>query len=443
MAIIIIKDDDLDFMFLKNVIKNRTVKNAGWLIAEKVIQMAISLFVGLLTARYLGPSNYGLINYAAAYTAFFSSFCTLGINSLLVKEFVDHPEKEGEIIGTTLLLRGISSIFSAITIIGIVSIVDMGEKTTILVVALCSLGLVFHIFDTFSFWFQRHLNSKVSAFATLIAYIIISVYKMFLVVTGKDVFYFALSSSIDYVCIAIILFIAYRRYGGKKLSFSWEYGKSLLSKSHHFILSGLMGSIYGQTDKLMLKQLLDTSEVGYYSTAIHLCNMWCFILAAIINSMYPSIMEAHNTNEEKFEKLNRQLYAIVFYVSIFVSLCFCLFGGLAIKILYGKSFLPAVAPLKIITWYTAFSYLGVARNAWLVCKNKQKYIVKTYFFAAIINVALNFVFIPLMGASGAALASLITQIFTGILLPLLIKELRENAILMLKAISLKDVFPKK
>ena len=431
------------YNILKTNSERKILKNTGWLIAEKIIQIVISLFVSVLTARYLGPANKGLIDYAGAYTAFLGSLCTLGINSLLVKEIVDNPEKEGEVIGTSLILRAISSVFSSLVIIGVVNVVDRGEPTTILVVALCRLGLVFQIFDTFNFWFQRYLKSKVTAFATLVAYIIISAYKVFGMITGQNVAFFALSSSIDYICIAIITFAAYKKYGGKKLSFSWKYGKSLLSKSHHFILSGLMGSIYGQTDKLMLKQLLDTSEVGYYSTAIHLCNMWCFILAAIINSMYPSIMEAHNTNEEKFEKLNRQLYAIIFYVSIFVSLCFCLFGGLAIKILYGKSFLPAVAPLKIITWYTAFSYLGVARNAWLVCKNKQKYLVKTYFFAAIINVALNFVFIPLMGASGAALASLITQIFTGILLPLLIKELRENAILMLKAISLKDVFPKK
>ena len=52
-------------------LKNATVKNASWLIMGKVAQMAISLIVGVLTARYLGPSNYGLINYASAYTAFF------------------------------------------------------------------------------------------------------------------------------------------------------------------------------------------------------------------------------------------------------------------------------------------------------------------------------------------------------------------------------------
>ena len=67
------------------------VKNAGWMIAGKIVQMLIGFVVGLLTARYLGPGNYGLINYAGAYTTFFAAICTLGINSVIVKEFVDAP----------------------------------------------------------------------------------------------------------------------------------------------------------------------------------------------------------------------------------------------------------------------------------------------------------------------------------------------------------------
>jgi len=424
---------------IKKFIKNRTVKNAGWLIGARIVQMIISLVVGLLTARYLGPSNYGLINYASAYTAFFSSLCTLGINSLLVKEFVDNPNDEGKIIGTTLGLRAISSFLSAIATVGIVCVVDMGEKTTIAVVALCSIGPIFHVLETFNFWFQKRLQSKVTAIATLTAYIATCIYRLFLIITGQNVMYFALASSIDYICVGAILLISYKRCGGKKLNFSWKYGKNLLSRSYHFILASIMVAIYGQTDKLMLKHMMNTTEVGYYSTASAVCSMWVFVLTAIIDSMYPSIMEANKQNEELFKKRNRQLYAIVFWVSVFVSLCFTLFGGLLIKILYGEAYLSAVSPLKIITWYTAFSYLGVARNAWMVCKDKQKHLKSIYFLAAVCNVILNFIFIPLWGASGAAVASLISQVLTSIILPLFIKGLKENSVLMLEAICLKGI----
>ena len=421
-------------------LKNRTLKNAGWLVGEKIIQVIISLVVSLIMARYLGPSNFGLINYATSFTAFFAPLCTLGINSLLVKEFVDKPDREGEVIGTSLVLRGISSILSAITIIAVVNVIDKDEPTTILVVGLCSIGLVFQVFNTFNYWFQRYLRSKFTAIATLIAYLITAVYRVILIITGQNVVWFALATSVDYICLAVILFIFYRKSNGQHLRFSWGYGKSLLSRSKYLILSGMMVAIYGHTDKLMLKQMLDLSETGFYSTATTINTMWCFILAALIDSMFPSVMEAHKSgNEALFKKKNRQMYAIVFYISMTVAVLFNIFAELIIYILYGNAYMSAAMPLRIISWYTAFSYLGVARSAWIVSENKQGHLIKLYAAAALGNVVLNYLLIPMWGASGAAVASLVAQILTGFILPFCIRDLRPNAKLMWEAICLKGI----
>ncbi len=422
-----------------NFLKKKEVQNAGWLMGGKIAQMVISLVVGMLTARYLGPANYGLIGYASAYMAFFMAFCTLGLNAIMVKEFVDNPAEEGTVIGTTLVMRAVSSILSGVLIVLIVSFIDADEPTTIAVVALSCLGLVFHVFEVFQYWFQAHLQAKVTAIVVFIAYVATAIYKVILLILGKNVLFFAFATSVDYIVVAILLMLAYKKHGGKRLRFSWPYGKRMLRSSCHFIMSGLMVSIYGQTDKLMLKQMLNETSVGYYSTATTICTMWCFVLTAIIDSLVPSIMEANNKNEELFKKRNRQLYAIVFYVSLAVSVLFLIFADLAISILYGKVYLPAATPLRIITWYTAFSYLGVARNTWLVCKQRQKYLKYIYVLAIVLNITLNSIFIPMWGASGAALASLITQVGTSIVLPFLIPGLRDNAKLMLEAICLKDV----
>lgn len=422
-----------------NVLKNKTAQNAGWLIGGKVAQMIISFIVSVLTARYLGPSNYGLINYASAYIAFFTAFCTLGINSVIVKEFVDKPEDAGVTIGTTLILRLISSALSVITIIAIVCVVDRNEPTTIVVVALSSLSVIFHIFETFNYWFQSQLKSKVTAVASLCAYVITSIYRILLLILHKNVIWFAFATSVDYICVAVFLLFVYKKSSGLPLRFSWSYGKRLLGQSHHFILSGLMVAIYGYTDKLMLKHMLGEREVGLYSIATALCTIWCFVLSAIIDSVYPSIMEANQKDEKLFRQRNKQLYAIVFYVSMAVSVLFQVFAPLIVKILYGEDYAGAVDPLRIITWYTAFSYLGVARNAWIVCKGRQKYLKYIYFLAAISNVGLNLIFIPLFGASGAAVASLIAQVLTSLILPFFIRPLKENSILMMEAILLKGI----
>lgn len=401
--------------------------------------MLISLIVGLITARYLGPTNYGLVNYAAAYTAFFSSLSSLGINSVLVKELIDHPEENGEILGSSIMMRLISGGLSALTIVSVVMIIDRNEPVTIMAVGLASLGLIVNAFETFNYWFQSKLKSNVTAVALLLAYAITAIYKVYLVVTGKSVIYFALATSIDYVCLAAILFLCYKKEKGQILKVSIATCKRILSHSRHFILPGLMVAIYGQTDKLMLKQMISETEIGYYSTAVSICGMWTFILAAIIDSMYPVIMQSNRAGDyKKFEKLNKQLYAIVFYISVLVSIAIAFLAEPIVLILYGIEYLPAVAPLRVITWYTAFSYLGVARNAWIVSMNKQNYLIWVYLASAAANVVLNCMCIPLWGAVGAALASLVAQIFTIAVVPFFIKPIRRNAMLMIEAICFKN-----
>ncbi len=419
--------------------KNKEVKNAGWLIGGKIVQMLLALLVGILTARYLGPGNYGLVSYGTSYTAFFVAFCALGLNSVIIKDFLDNPDEQGEAIGSAIFMRLIASVLSVLMIVCIVIILDGNEPLTITVVGLCSLGLVFNIFETFHYWFQSQYKSKVSAIATLVAYVVTSAYKIILLATGADVRWFAFATSVDYIVVALFLYGAYRRYRGAKLRVSLRKSKSLLKSSYHYILSSMMIAIYAQTDKVMLKQMMDEGEVGYYTTATTVSSMWIFILQAIVDSMYPTILRLKKEDQEQYERKNRQLYAIVFWLSFFVAVCLLLLGDFAVNLLYGSAYMPAGNILKIAIWYQAFSYLGVARNAWIVSEGKQKYLKYMYGAAAAVNVVLNILFIPMLGGMGAALASMITQVATSIVLPACIKELRPNVKLMLEGICLRKL----
>ena len=221
------------------------------------------------------------------------------------------------------------------------------------------------------------------------------------------------------------------------MKISFNRAKNILSKSYNFMLSSLMFAVYAQTDKLMLRFFHGNEAVGYYATASSLSNIWYFILAAIMSSMYSSIAEAYNADRVLFKKKNKQMYAIVFYISATISVGYTLFGKLIITIMYGEAYLPSVMPLKILTWYATFNYLGIARNSWVACENKQKYLKYAFGAAAIVNVGLNLLFIPVWGVNGAAVASLLAQLTTTIIAPFFIKGLRENSIMMLEAIRFK------
>ncbi len=419
--------------------KQKGVRNALWLMGGNVVHKLIAFLVGIWTARYLGPANYGLISYASAYTTFFFSVATLGIHAVLVKQFVDDPDRSGQALGTTLVLQGCAALASMGMILLLTFVVDYGEALTILVVFFSSLSLLFQMLDSVKYWFQARLASKYAAIGATVAYLISSGYKVFLLATGKPVQWFALAASLDHLCAGGILLIAYRRLGGPRLQFSPALARKLLKASCPYIFSGLMVSVYAATDRLMLKQLVSQEAVGLYGTALSLANVWVFILAAIIDSMKPGILSAYQEAPGTFEKKNRQLYALIFYLSVAVALLVILFAEVGIGLLYGPAYRGAVPALRILAPYVAFSYLGVARDSWVICENRQKYLPWLYMGAAILNVGLNWLLIPFMGISGAALASLVTQICTVFVLPLIIKPLRPNGKLMWDAVCLRNI----
>ena len=142
------------------MIHNRTVKNAAWIIGCRIVQALLGLVVTMLSARYLGPSGYGLLNYAASLVAFLVPVMQLGLNGTLVQELISEPEHEGETMGTALCLTFLSGAACVIGISAFSAIVNRGEVQTILVCILYSLLLLVQSIEMIQYWFQAKLLSK-------------------------------------------------------------------------------------------------------------------------------------------------------------------------------------------------------------------------------------------------------------------------------------------
>lgn len=419
-------------MKLKN---NRILKNASWIIACKVIQALISLLIGTLTARFLGPSNFGLINYAASLVAFVLPIMQLGLRSIMVHEFVNRPTEEGKILGTSLGMCLISAVACIIGVTSFAMIANRGEKITIIVCFLYSLCLIFQAIEMAEYWFQAKLLSKYSSIAILIAYVIVSLFRTFLLVAGKDIYWFTVAYVIDYCVIGVLLLFFYKKKGGERLSFSFELAKAMLNKSRFYIVSTMMTTIFQQTDKIMLKLMLNEAQTGFYSVAITVTGMSSFIFIAVIDSVRPTILENKKEQSEHYERNLSLLYSVITYMSLLQSIAFTLLASPIVNILYGADYAPSIPLLRITVWYVTFSYFGMIRNIWILAEQKQKYLWIINLSGALMNVALNAVLIPLIGASGAAVASLVTQFFTNVIVNYIIRPVRYNNKLMLKGLN--------
>ena len=163
-------------MMKKPTESGKIVKNATWLIACKVVQSLLSFVIGTLSARYLGPGNYGIIDYAAAIVSFMVPVVQLGLRSTLVHEIIAAPDSEGKTLGTSLFMSTATSFLGIFGVIAFTAIANPNDPETMLVCALYSISLVFQATEILQYWFQAKLLSKYIAITSLAAYVVVSAY---------------------------------------------------------------------------------------------------------------------------------------------------------------------------------------------------------------------------------------------------------------------------
>ena len=399
------------------------------------MQSACSFIIGVFTARYLGPTSYGLISYAASIVAFFLPIMQLGFSSTLVREIVNQPEREGQVLGTSLVLNIISSIACVIGITTFSFLSTPTETETIVVCGLYSLSLVFQASEMIQYWFQAKLLSKYPSIVSLVAYVVVSLYKVYILIAGKSVRWFAVTHVIEACIIASALLIIYLKCGKQKLSFSFELAKEMFSRSKHYISAAMMVVVFQQTDRLMLKWMLNETETGYYSASLTCLGITGFVFMAIIDSARPSILESKKRSEKEYAEKLTMLYTVVNLLSLAQSIAMTVFAKMIIGIIFGADFLPASRVLQVAVWYTAFGYYGTVRNVWILAEEKQQYLWKINLAGATLNVVLNFILIPILGGVGAAIASLATQLFTNVVLCFVIKPIRPCLRYMIESVK--------
>lgn len=414
------------------------LKNTAWLVAGNIATMIVQLIIGAISARYLGPTNYGTLNYVAAYISLFSIICELGLTITIVNELVNHQESEGRYVGSAIAMRLVASIVSMASLLIIVDVVD-NDPVVSGVAFIRSVGLIFDSFNTISFWYQSKLQSKYTTIYEFIAYAISSAYKVAILILQKDIYWFAAATTVDSALIALFLFIGYRKHSSQGLSFDFGICKKLFKVGLPFIFSGIMVYIYGQTDRIMIGKMMTQTDVGFYSCASTIGTLVGFVPQALMNSSKTVIMEQHLVNYEKFELRMRQSLAAVLWFMNLYALFMLLFGRYFILILFGGDYLPALDALNILIWSYGLSYAGTLRNIWLICEEKRSYATIFSIIGAVINVGLNLVMIPAFGIVGASVATVFTSALTTFIGPAMFRDTRRFSVLFFEGFFLRKV----
>ena len=406
------------------------------------MRMLAGLLVGIWVARYLGPAQFGLFSYAVAFAALFSSIAKLGLDSIMVRDLVREPAQRDIYMGTAFWLKLAGSL-AMLGVIGIALQLTTSDSTTRLYIFIIASGAIFQPFEVVDFYFQSKVLSKFVSICKLIQLTISSLIKIFLIYIDSGLFWFVIVSLIDQITLAATLYLAYRyqKIGMYFKHFNRHVAKKLLIDSWPLVLSGLAVMIYMRTDQIMIKEMLGEKEVGLYSAATRISEIWYFVPILITNSIFPAILNVKKNSPKYLFRL-RVLFSVLVWIGILVAAITAFIYDWLIIFLYGQDYQQAGQVLMIHIWGGIFVALGAASGSWFVSENLQRYALYRTLLGASVNIALNFVLIPKYGILGAAIGTVVAQSVAALFFDILTAKTRVLFFTKLKSIFLIGITKK-
>lgn len=402
---------------MKNILASAVVKNILWLSFDKIFRLFVALVVGIWVARYLGPSDYGKLNYVLAFISIIIAFSTLGIDNFLVKELIERPQEKESLMGTAFILRLTAVLISSLIILPTFFALSVPANYYQIYFILLLTAFVTP-FDVIDIEYQSVLSSKKTVVAKNISFACGAFFKLYLIFIKADFTWFVWAVALETLTAYLILLAFYQK--SEKSVFSWgfktTYIKELLQKGWPFIISGIAVIIYMRLDQIMLGSLLGSRAVGEFSAAVKVSEMFHFIPLAISSSLFaPLIKIKKEKGLQAYHDYNQNYFNWLFLISFAIALFITLLSPLIINILYGKNYAESTSILQIYVWSIVPVFLGVASGNYLVIEGLQKYTFYRSVIGLVINLLLNFIFIPKFGGQGAAISTLISQCVASIL----------------------------
>lgn len=392
-----------------NVGFQKYFRNLGWMFFAKIGTMVISFIATAYIARSLGPSNYGELGYAISFVSIFGFIASLGIDQILCRDLVRHPDKVNEYMGSALGLRFLSSGIAFVICI-VSAFIWSSRDVSLFLIFIISLTFVFGSFQLLSYEFQAVVKLKSLSILSVIVVLILNILKIWVVFLGGGVIYLAAIILLEPILYAVaLIYLRIKSFGTMK---DWKFDRRIailiLKDSFPLIFASAFFAIYARIDQVMIKNMIGSESVGLYDSAVRISELWYFIPHLIMANFFPAIINAKKTSAELYKKRVRKLFILIVSVSIFTVIPTILLSKYMIDIIFGSEFYGASAVLRVYVWSNVGAAFGLVMQQVLIAENMTKIISISTFFGMIVNIVLNIFLIPKFGIVGAAYASLIS-----------------------------------
>ena len=386
-------------------------KNTGWMSISQIITSFCAFLWTILIARYLGVSDYGIISFAISFTSLIIIFIDLGMSTYTTREISKQKELVKKYMNNILSFKIIFSIF-LVFLSGILLYLMEFPRLTIAATLIFSIEMILISMTSF-------LNGIFQAFEELkyqsIGTILNSIFLLLGILVTMHFDLGIISISFAYV-IAYLVFFLYmlikyiQKFSFPVLEFDSAFIKTIVINSIPFGLTNFFYTIYFSIDIVMLSYLCGNYATGLYKSAYNIINVFATFFVVYQSVIFP-VMSKFFKESQNLIQVSYELsvkYLLLLIIPLSIGLFF--YARPLVDLIYSNQYSLASTPLQILIWTVSFLFVNGAASVLLNAIDKERTVTKIYILAAIFNVCLNLVLIPIYSYNGAAIATVLSEI---------------------------------
>lgn len=374
-----------------------------YILKSKVLVIVFGLFYSIITARYLGPDLNGVLSSLLVYSSLMVAIGSLGISPAVTHLIGKKKFSDDKITTAVIQIWFLSTIIT--TTLTFLFIYYAQPETAFYLIILTSLIVPFSLFHKFSLGIFLGKNrirefgnlSWIPSIFQLLTAIILIVFLDFKV-SGALV-----SLITGAVLISLLLFFSKKNKFTISSKIQKEVIKSVLNISILYSLALLLINLNYKVDIILLDNLSSNYEVGIYTKGAKLAEyLWQIpmVFAPIVVAG-----SATTSSQKKYSQKIMLLLRVTLVVVILIGISIAVLSKQIIIILFGELFIESAFVLSTLLPGVILFTLYKVLNMDLFGQGKPMVTIKAMVPALVLNLILNWLWIPEYGAIGAALAS--------------------------------------
>ena len=404
---------------------SRIISNVFWSLAGKLTGLVSALLVGIFVARYLGPTQYGVMNYAVSFVTLFLVIATFGFENIEIREEAKANDQKDTILGTVFVLRLLLSLVTII-LISVVAYINEADTYPFGIIMVYAITVMLTPFEVIRNYFtslvQNEYIVKVGIFRTVLSGVI----KVILLLVHASLVWFVISLVFDAFVLAQGYCYVYKKKIGSMRS--WRFDKAwacyLLRQSFPLLLSGVAATIFLQIDQIMIGNMIDKTSVGYFSVASKFVEVLLYVPTILIQTVSPLLVKERKNNLESFREKAQMFMNITVWLCVVCAIFMALCSRYIVLWTFGMKYLASIVILQILSFKIVGVALNIVSGQLLIIEEKQKYFVLRSLSGCIVCVVLNLLVITRFGVGGVAAVAIATQLAAGFLIHLFIPTYR-------------------